>query len=74
MSSFKSNENIHKKEDGPYYVVSAKSMETLSCHSNQIAYATASFVEPNAMNFSAKFQLHPPGVDLLIYIYIYIYI
>ena len=23
MSSFKSNENIHKKEDGPYYVVSA---------------------------------------------------
>ena len=24
MSSFKSNENIHKKEDGPYYVVSAK--------------------------------------------------
>ena len=24
MSSFKSNENIHKKEDGSYYVVSAK--------------------------------------------------
>ena len=23
MSSFKSNENIHKKEDGTYYVVSA---------------------------------------------------
>ena len=23
MSSFKSNENIHKKEDGSYYVVSA---------------------------------------------------
>ena len=23
MSSFKSKENIHKKEDGPYYVVSA---------------------------------------------------
>ena len=23
MSSFKSNENIHKKEDGYYYVVSA---------------------------------------------------
>ena len=23
MSSFKSNENIHKKEDGPYYVVTA---------------------------------------------------
>ena len=25
MSSFKSNENIHKKEDGSCYVVSAKS-------------------------------------------------
>ena len=24
MSSFKSNENIHKEEDGSYYVVSAK--------------------------------------------------
>ena len=23
MSSFKSNQNIHKKEDGSYYVVSA---------------------------------------------------
>ena len=23
MSFFKSNENIHKKEDGPYYIVSA---------------------------------------------------
>ena len=34
-------------------------METLSCHSNQNAYAIAIFVEPNAMNISAKFQLHP---------------
>ena len=33
------------------------SMETLSCHSNQSAYATAIFVEPNAMNISAKFKL-----------------
>ena len=24
LSSFKSNENIHKREDGSYYVVSAK--------------------------------------------------
>ena len=24
MSSFKSNENIHKKEDGSYYIVMAK--------------------------------------------------
>ena len=41
-----------------------KSMETLSCHSNQSAYATAIenniFVEANAMNISAKFQPEPP--------------
>ena len=37
-------------------------METLSCHSNQSIYATARkkyFVEANAMNMSAKFQLYP---------------
>ena len=38
-------------------------METLSCHSNQSAFAIALknniFVEANAMNISAKFQLHP---------------
>ena len=47
-------------------------MET-NCCSNQSAYATAIknniFVEANAMNISAKFQLHPPysfwGVDFL---------
>ena len=27
MRSFKSNENIHKKEGGSYYVVSAKTFE-----------------------------------------------
>ena len=41
-----------------------KSMETLSCLSNQSAYATAikinTFVEANAMNISAKFQLYLP--------------
>ena len=50
-------------------------MEILSCHSNQSAYATAIknniIVEANAMNISAKFQLHPPysfwGVDFLIF-------
>ena len=40
-----------------------KSMETLSGHSNQSAYATAiknnRFVEANAMNISAKSQLYP---------------
>ena len=42
-----------------------KSMEPLSCHSNQSAHATAikknnTFVEANAMNISAKIQLYPP--------------
>ena len=40
-----------------------ESMETLSCHSNQSAWALAIkiniFVEANVMNMSAKFQLHP---------------
>ena len=40
-----------------------KYMETLSCHSNQSAYAKAIknkiFVEANAVNISAKFQLYP---------------
>ena len=43
-----------------------KSMETLSCHSNETTWSTAiknkRFVEPIVMNISAKFQLHPPYV------------
>ena len=30
INSFKSNENIHKKEDGPYYVVSANKTSTMT--------------------------------------------
>ena len=30
MSSFKSNENIHKKVDGPYYVVSANKASSVT--------------------------------------------
>ena len=30
MSSFKSNENIHKKEDVPYYVVSANKASSVT--------------------------------------------
>ena len=41
-----------------------KSMETLSCHSNEITWATIIkniiYVETNLMNTYAKFQLHPP--------------
>ena len=32
MSSFKRNENIHKKEDGPYYVVLAKKALSVTCN------------------------------------------
>ena len=30
MSSFKSNENIHKKEDGSYYAVSANKTSSMT--------------------------------------------
>ena len=30
MSSFKSNENIHKKQDASYYVVSAKKASSVT--------------------------------------------
>ena len=40
-----------------------KSMENISCHSNQSSYLTVikniSFVEGNVLCKSAKFQLHP---------------
>ena len=57
----------------PHYMY--KSVEILSCHSNQSIYATARknncFVEANAMNSSAKFQLFPQysfwGVDWIFF-------
>ena len=33
MRSFKSNENIHKKEGGPYYVVSANKASSMTLQS-----------------------------------------
>ena len=43
-----------------------KSMETLSCHSNQSSYPTEikniTFVEGNVLSKYAKFWLHPPCV------------
>ena len=40
-----------------------KSMETISCHSNQSSYPTeiknTTFVEANVLSMYAKFQLHP---------------
>ena len=41
-----------------------KSMETLSCNSNETSWATTIkriiYVETNVMKMYAKFQLHPP--------------
>ena len=41
-----------------------KSMETISCHSNQSSYPTEikniTFVEGNVLGKYAKFRLHPP--------------
>ena len=40
-----------------------KSMETLSCHSNQSSYLTeikTTFVEGNVLSKYAKLRLHPP--------------
>ena len=34
MRSFKSNENIHKKEDGSYYVVSANKASSVTLQSS----------------------------------------
>ena len=58
-----------------FHFSQCKSIKTLSCHSNQSAWVTPIknifFVEANAMNNSAKFQLYPPygfsGVDFLIF-------
>ena len=59
----------------PFSLFPYKSMETLSCHSNQNAWATAiknnNFVEAIVRNNSAKFQLYPPnsfwGVEFWIF-------
>ena len=46
------------------YFSHSKSMETLSCHSNQSVWATAvknnTFVQASVRNTYAKFQLYPP--------------
>ena len=58
-----------------FHVSHYKSMETLSCYSNESILATAikkhNFYRANVINLSAKFQLHPPygfwGDDFLIF-------
>ena len=47
-----------------FHISHYKSMETLSCHSNQSFYPTKikniTFVEGNVLSKYAKFRLHPP--------------
>ena len=51
-------------ENVNFHFSAYKSMETLSCHSNQSSYPTKkkniTFVEGNVLSKYAKFQLHPP--------------
>ena len=43
MSSFKSNENIHKKEDGSYYVVSANKASSGPCNDPEETYCNFAY-------------------------------
>ena len=50
-----------------FHISHYKSMETISCHSNQSSYPTGikniTFAEGNVLCKYAKFQLHPPTVS-----------
>ena len=60
----KSNISSETAETVNFQFSHYKSMETISCHSNQSSYPTAikntTFVEANVLSMYAKFQLHPP--------------
>ena len=43
MRSFKSNENIHKKEDGSYYVVSANKASSVTQPVKSLGGSSANF-------------------------------
>ena len=45
MSSFKSNENIHKKEDGSYYVVSANKASSVTLQPAYIDFSQTGWIE-----------------------------
>ena len=57
MSSFKSKENIHKKEDGSYYVVSANKASSVTCND------PATKARGNTMQFS-EFQIVDSKTDI----------
>ena len=60
----KSNISSETAETVNFQFSHYKSMETISCHSNQSSYLTeiknTNFVEANVLSMYAKFQLHPP--------------
>ena len=60
----KSNINNDLAEIVNFHFSHYKSMETVSCHSNQSSYPTEikniTFVEGIVLSKYAKFQLHPP--------------
>ena len=57
------NKHFFKKIKYPIHFSRYKSMETLSCHSNQSSYPTETkniiFVEGNVIRKFAEFRLHP---------------
>ena len=59
----KSNISSETAETVNFQFSHYKSMETLSCHSNQSSYPTriknTTFVEANVLSMYAEFQLHP---------------
>ena len=73
MEDYSINISVKKKSNIPndlaeivnFHFSHYKSMETLSCHSNQSSYPTEikkniTFVEGNILSKYAKFRLHPP--------------
>ena len=67
MRSFKSNENIHKKEGGSYYVVSANkaSSVTLQSHGNESQRKhTAILRISNRQSIQTKTDINQNGVQI----------
>ena len=55
---------LKQKKTVNFHFSHFKSMENISCHSNQSSYPTriknTNYVETNVLSMFAKFQLHPP--------------
>ena len=61
---FSQNICSNTKINANFHFSHCKSLETLSCHSNESTWATTIkniiYVEANVMNTYAKFRFHPP--------------